>query len=79
VNADTTDQPTQPGWYEIRLQARLDPRWSVWFDGLDLRTDTDGTAVLYGQVTDQAALHGLLARVRDLGLPLISVTQVTRR
>ena len=70
------DPRSRPGWYEIRLQGRLDPRWSAWFDGMTLTPDTDGTTVLHGPVTDQAALHGLLARLRDLGLPLISVTQV---
>jgi len=60
--------------YEIRLQGRLDPRWSDWFDGLTLTTGTDGTTILRGPVADQAALHGLLQRLRDLGLPLISVT-----
>ncbi len=66
----------RPGWYEIRLQGRLDPRWSAWLDGMDLTPDGDGTTVLTGRVVDQAALHGLLARLRDLGLPLISVARV---
>lgn len=74
-----TEQPHEPGWYEIRLQGRLDPRRSASFDGMTLTSDTDGTTVLTGPVVDQAALHGLLARVRDLGLPLISVTQVEPR
>jgi hypothetical protein len=60
--------------YEIRLRGRLDPRWSSWFDGMTLTTADDGTSTLRGPVTDQAALHGLLARIRDLGLPLLSVT-----
>ena len=60
--------------YEIRLRGRLDPRWSAWFDGMTLTTADDGTTTLRGPVTDQAALHGLLARIRDLGLPLLSVT-----
>jgi hypothetical protein len=64
------------GWYEIRLQGRLDQRWSAWLDGLTLAHDPDGTTVLHGHVVDQAALHGLLARLRDIGLPLISVTRV---
>jgi hypothetical protein len=65
--------PHEPGWYEIRLQGRLDERWTSWFDGLTLEQDPDGVTVLRGWVPDQAALHGLLARLRDLGLPLISV------
>jgi hypothetical protein len=64
-------------WYEIRLQGHLDPRWSRWFDDLDLTTGPDGTTTLRGPVVDQAALHGLLQRLRDLGVPLISITQVT--
>ena len=60
--------------YEIRLRGLLDPRWSSWFDGMDLTTADDGTTALRGRVTDQAALHGLLQKVRDLGVPLLSVT-----
>ena len=62
--------------YEIRLQGRLDTRWEAWFDGMTLTPGDDGTTVLHGPVVDQAALHGLLARLRDLGLPLISVRQM---
>lgn len=63
-------------WYEIRLQGRLDERWSAWFDGLVLTAGADGITTIRGPVVDQAALHGLLQRLRDLGLPLISVTRV---
>ena len=71
-----TTSPT--GWYEIRLEGRLDDRWAAWFDDLTLtRTPgSSGVSVLRGQVADQAALHGLLARLRDLGVPLISVARV---
>jgi hypothetical protein len=62
--------------YEIRLQGHLDARWSAWFDGLDLSREGDGTTVIHGPVLDQAALHGLLQKVRDTGLPLVSVSQV---
>jgi hypothetical protein len=65
---------TAPTRYEIRLNGRLDPRWAAWFDGLTLTSDSDGTTALRGVVLDQAALHGLLQRLRDVGLPLISVT-----
>ena len=65
-----------PGRYEIRLKGHLDSRWVTWFDGLSLTKESDGTTLIHGQVTDQAALHGLLQKVRDLGLPLISVAQV---
>ncbi|HSK90841.1 MAG TPA: hypothetical protein VK875_05980 [Euzebyales bacterium] len=64
------------GRYEIRLKGRLDARWAAWFDGLSLTHEADGTTSLCGPVVDQAALHGLLQKVRDLGVPLISVTQV---
>ena len=64
-------------WYEVRLRGRLDPRWSEWFDGLTVTAAADGTTTLRGPVADQAALHGLLRRLGDLGLPLISLTQVS--
>ena len=64
------------GRYEIRLTGRLTAHWSEWFDGLTVNHDGDGTTVIRGPVADQAALHGLLQRVRDLGLPLVSVTRV---
>ncbi|MEU8225807.1 hypothetical protein [Kribbella sp. NPDC048915] len=59
--------------YELRVAGRLDPRWSDWFAGFTLTTEPDDTTTLRGSVADQADLHGLLARIRDLGLPLISV------
>jgi hypothetical protein len=62
--------------YEIRLKGHLEPRWAAWFDGLSLTQESDGTTVIRGSVIDQAALHGLLSKVRDLGLPLIAVTQI---
>ena len=65
-----------PGRYEIRLKGHLDSRWAAWFDGLSLTNEGDGTTLLRGPVADQAALHGLLQKVRDIGLPLVSVTQV---
>ena len=63
-------------WYEIRIQGRLDDRWSAWLDDLDLLHSDGGTTVLRGLVSDQAALHALLHKVRDLGLPLLSVSQI---
>jgi hypothetical protein len=68
--------PVRPVQYEIRLRGHLNARWAAWFDGLCLARESDGTTVIRGPVADQAALHGLLTRVRDLGLPLISVTQI---
>jgi hypothetical protein len=76
VNHDITGRPHDSGWYEIRLQGRLDPRWASWFDDMTLTTSTDGTTVLHGPVVDQAALHGLLQKLRDIGLPLLSVARV---
>ena len=64
------------GRYEIRLKGHLDSRWAAWFDGLSLTNESDGTTIINGPVVDQAALYGLLQKVRDLGLPLVSVTQV---
>jgi len=66
----------QSGRYEIRLKGHLDSRWAAWFDGLSLTNSSDGTTLIQGPVSDQAALHGLLQKVRDIGLPLVSVTQV---
>ena len=68
------DDRPKDGRYEIRLKGHLETRWAAWFDGLTLRHETDGTTVLSGPEIDQAALHGLLQKVRDLGLPLVSVT-----
>ncbi len=65
-----------PGWYESRLKGHLDARWAAWFDGMTFTHEGDGTTRLHGLVADQTALHGLLQRVRDLGLPLLSVRQV---
>jgi hypothetical protein len=63
--------------YEIRVKGHLNTRWADWFDGLTLTQERDGTTVLTGSVVDQAALHGLLGKVRDLGLPLIAVRRRT--
>jgi hypothetical protein len=64
---------TEGGGYEIRIQGHLDARWADWFDGLRLTQHSDGTTLMQGNVVDQAALHGLLGKIRDLGLPLIAV------
>jgi hypothetical protein len=63
-----------PRRYELRIEGHLDEHWSTWFDGLDLTHEDDGTTTLRGVVTDQAELHGLLAKVRDLGATLISLS-----
>jgi hypothetical protein len=62
--------------YEIRVTGHLGARWAAWFDGLSLTTVDDGTTVIRGPIVDQAALHGVLQKLRDLGVPLISVTQL---
>jgi hypothetical protein len=72
----STDRLPEPGCYEIRLEGHLHSRWAAWFDGMSLSNESDGTTVLSGAVIDQAALHGLLQRVRDVGLALVSVRQV---
>ena len=66
----------EPGWYKIRLKGHLDKRWAERFEGLTFSHEGDGTTVLVGPVVDQAALYGLLRKVRDLGLPLVSVMEV---
>ena len=68
--------PDSPGRYEIRLKGHLDSRWAVRFDGMTLTTRADGTTLIEGPVVDQAALHGMLRVLRDIGLPLLSVTQL---
>ena len=62
--------------YGIRVKGHLDGRWSEWFDGLAIANVENGDALLSGEIVDQSALHGVLAKVRDLGLPLIAVTSV---
>ena len=77
-----TDRPaptgTAPdaGTYEIRLAGHLGSRWAAWFDGMTIATDPDGTTVLRGELPDQSALHGVLQRARDLGLPLLSLRRL---
>ena len=75
MSTTSSSRPDGSGTYEIRLDGRLDPRWSARFDGMTLTTD-DGFTRLTGPVVDQAALHGLLHQLRDIGLPLVSVTRV---
>ena len=68
--------PSQPVVYLIRIKGHLDSQWTDWFEGLTITLEEDGDTLLTGPVVDQAALHGLLKKVRDLGMPLISVNQV---
>ncbi len=69
----TTAAWDRPGMVEIRLKGQLDGRWTGWFDGLTITNAENGDTILTGPVADQAALHGLLKKVRDLGLPLRSL------
>jgi hypothetical protein len=64
--------------YQIRVKEQLDQHWSSWFDGLAMTTEANGETVLTGEVVDQAALHGLLSKVRDLQLTLLSVHSLER-
>ena len=66
----------EPGMYQIRVNGVLDERWSDWFDGFSFGKTSGRETVLTGRVADQAALHGLLAKIRDIGLPLISVERL---
>jgi hypothetical protein len=66
----------EPGLYEIRIQGHLSGRWATWFEGMTFKLEETGDTLLTGQVIDQAALHGLLRKVRDLGMPLLSVTAI---
>ncbi len=72
THASTKDH-YEPGLYEIRLKGHLGSQWTDWFEGLTITLEEDGDTLLTGPVVDQAALHGLLKKVRDLGLPLLSV------
>ena len=65
-----------PIFYEIRVEGHIGDSWSSWFEGLSLRHEENGETVLRGTIVDQAALHGVLMRIRDLGLPLVSVNRV---
>ncbi len=70
---------TMPPHYDIRVKGHLDARWAARFDGLRLTNEQDGTTLIHGPIVDQAALHGVLQTLRDIGLPLVSVTQVQPR
>ena len=73
---DQAPKTNPPMIYEIRIKGHLDNLWAGWFEGLTISLEEDGDTLLTGPVADQAALHGLLKKVRDLGLPLISVNRV---
>lgn len=73
----TTGQQPGPGRYEIRTKGHLDRRWAAWFDGLSLTREPGGMTVIHSPGLDQAALYAVLLKLRDLGLPLVSVTPST--
>jgi len=66
----------KPGIYHIQVKGVLDRQWSDWFGGFDIRYEVDDETLLVGMVRDQAALHGLLSKIRDLGLPLLTVQRI---
>ena len=72
----STEDHREPGCYEIRLKGHLDARWADQFEHMSFTHASDGTTILAGPLVDQAALYGVLRKVRDLGLPLLSVMQV---
>lgn len=76
MNAGQNVMPGQTMVYQIRIKGHLSPQWTDWFEGLTITLEENGTTLLTGPVIDQAALHGLLKKVRDLGMPLLSVNSV---
>ena len=75
-NPDPKTDPDQPAVYQIRIKGHLDSQWSDWFGGMTIILEDNGDTLLTGIVIDQAALYGLLKKVRDLGMPLVSVNCV---
>jgi len=69
--------PWQPVAYQVKIKGHLGGQWTDWFEGLAITLEDNGDTLLTGSVTDQAALHGLLRKVRDLGMPLVSVTSAS--
>jgi hypothetical protein len=74
---DRTTDPDEPMIYQIRIKGHLGPQWTDWFGGLVITREENGETLVTGPVVDQAALHGLLRKVRDLAMPLISVSRVS--
>ena len=75
---DTKTDPSQPTVYQIRVKGHLGSQWTDWFGGLTVTLEANGETLLTGPVVDQAALHGLLKKVRDLGIPLVSVVRMVQ-
>ena len=77
LNGHILDPDTSPPMlYQIRIKGHMDSRWSEWFEGMTITMEDNGDSLLEGLVVDQAALHGLLKKVRDLGIPLVSVSPI---
>ncbi|WP_442542498.1 hypothetical protein ACSBOX_11140 [Arthrobacter sp. KN11-1C] len=75
MNVRSVGREDTPVEYEVRVKGHLDSRWAAWFEGLSLINEHDGTTVIRTRTVDQAALHGMLQKLRDLGLPLLAITQ----
>lgn len=76
---DLKTDPSQPMVYQIRVKGHLGSQWQDWFGGLTVTLEDNGETLLTGPVVDQAALHGLIKKVRDLGMPLVSVVSVVQQ
>ena len=76
MNTDSESDPDQPMIYQIKLKGHLGSQWAHWFERLTITLEEDGNTLLTGVVVDQAALHGILKKIRDLGMPLLSVNSV---
>ncbi len=74
--SEPKSEPSVPTVYQIKIKGHLDSQWTDWFEGMTITLEDNGNTFLTGPVIDQAALHGLLKKVRDLGMPLISVSPV---
>ena len=77
-NPNPKTDPRQPMVYQIRVKGHLGSQWTEWFGGLTVTLEDDGETLLTGPVVDQAALHGVLRKVRDLGIPLVSVIRIAQ-
>ncbi|MFN8441931.1 MAG: hypothetical protein U0175_14220 [Caldilineaceae bacterium] len=75
---DLTDEPIEAAIYQIRVKGHLGLQWTEWFEGLAITSEENGDTLFIGTVTDQAALYGVLRKVRDLGMPLISLNRVVK-
>lgn len=76
-NLHPRTNPGQPVIYQIRIKGHMGRQWTAWFEGMTISAEANGDTLVTGPVLDQAALHGLLKRVRDLGVPLLSVIRIT--